>query len=247
MALPLPANRAPSPFERFRTSMLAEMTPATRAVVKKLQAQMASAAKAAALVQYDIGACVKEIFDKPDKYGRLALAQIAEYLKIPGDIQRMVVLEGVAAAFPRAHVAEWSAKAGESGNALQISHWIRLARIGDRAEAEKYLMRIFEDGLTVRNLDEVIRSESASSRNKRTGGGKPLVPTNSIAADDEATQPISDVAKLEPGREHDAIREQLADAMNATSALIKTVEGLKRQIERRLGPTSECARGGVGG
>jgi len=156
--------------------------PSAAVASKPEEVQRESASTKRILAEYDVGVRVGHMD------GVRSLAQIADDLKQPGGANRMSALCSFAKAFKREFVAEWCGKAAsmKNGKPLELSHWIRLARIENREEAKKMLKQTIEKGLTVRDLDEAIRSGKVKGKNTRTGGRSPQVPANPVAAIERA-------------------------------------------------------------
>ncbi|MCI0420755.1 MAG: hypothetical protein L0312_16265 [Acidobacteria bacterium] len=179
------ANVVPvSSEEKKRMAVLKQMTPAGQEVAKDLESRMSRTAQGLVVVHYDMGARVRDVLNNKnheETYGTKFVAQLADYLALPGGEHHLYDLRNFSSAFDRDYIKTNSARCMSNGGYLSLGHWLGLMRLEEQRDREKLLNRIFKESFTVNQLEMEIRASGAKTRNVRQGGRKPAVPTSAMA------------------------------------------------------------------
>lgn len=167
-----------------RAKLLKQMTPATAKAAEELSVKYGKAANGVVMIQYDVGTRLAQIAAAEAEYGSNAVAQLADYLCVPGGETGAYSLIRFATTFEKKYVATQMENPMMSGDHLTTQHWIVLSRLADEGNRDKMLKRVLKDSLSANDLEKEIRSGVAGGKahGNRQGGRNPKVPSNPIVA-----------------------------------------------------------------
>ena len=118
------------------------------------------------LVRYAIGAIVADVKAKPEVYGTSAVTSVAAALG--EDVPSLYRHAAVAECWSETGVRALLSRKGPSGRSLTWSHVVLLGNLGSPLARRRLENRALDEGLSVRQLAELVAAEGASSRRART-------------------------------------------------------------------------------
>lgn len=167
-----------------RAKLLKQMTPATAKAAEELAVKYGKAANGVVMIQYDVGTRLSQIAAAEAEYGSNAVAQLADYLRVPGGETGAYSIIRFATTFDKKYVAAQMETPMMSGDHLTTQHWVVLSRLADESNRDKMLKRVLKESLSANDLEKEIRSGAAGNKanGNRQGGRNPKVPSNPIVA-----------------------------------------------------------------
>lgn len=247
------------PAAKKRAELLKDMTPAGRKFAEEFAKKLGIGARGIVMIQYDLGSRLGTAIENEAEYGVGYVAQLAEYLAMPGGESTLYSLRNFAAAFERKFVESESTIPMENGSHLELGHWIKLSQLSDLSDVRGWLKRVRKDSLSVRALSQEIAATGAKMKNSRQGGRKPSTPTSPIAGLQQTFSMAQKFANFEPVLEKsvchlidtmpsekvseelllklEATHEKLTDmdkaCGNALKHVDKNIDRVKRVLEAR--------------
>ena len=109
------------------------------------------------LVRYAIGAIVAEIKAKPEVYGASGVTNVAAALG--EDVPSLYRHAAVAECWTELNVRKLLARKGSNGRSLSWSHVVLLGNVGSPVARTRLENRALDDGLSVRQLAELVTAE----------------------------------------------------------------------------------------
>jgi hypothetical protein len=161
-----------------RADLIAKMHETTRKVATTCAEKLAAASKIGAVVYYDMGAAIKEIYDSAsisadDK--QKELKKLSAYLGKDFSLTMLANLKNVATVFTREKIVGYLESPMENGKYLTWSHFYELQKISNEGRREKLIQSALKNSWSAKDLALELTSNQESDI-KRSGGRKPSVP-----------------------------------------------------------------------
>ena len=148
-----------SKLELKRLSVFNRMTESTKKVAKELDAMFGREARDQLLLRYDLGVAATKVMADPAANGADAIDRLARSLGLEtGELRELAQWP---AAFARARVEQFAEARLASGACFTVAHLLALARVPDAHRREKLVHKVFEEGLTPRQLRRLLADGSA--------------------------------------------------------------------------------------
>lgn len=159
--------------------LLESMAKVTREVASKIVEKKVLSGQFAALVRYDCGALINEIYvtdSLSDAQKRAELQKLANYLGRDGfSVTQLTDMRNVALCYTRDYVKDQVSRLLPNGRALTFSHFQELQKISSESRRDALLEKVRKQSLSASELANEIASKKEGEI-KRNGGRKPGIP-----------------------------------------------------------------------
>ncbi len=237
---------ATNPIEKARMEVFKQMKPELQAVAKRFEDKTKDGALGVLMLQYNMGAQLKDVVASEEKYGTGAVKQLATYLSIPGGAATLYSIMNFASAFDKEYVKTQTMRPMSNGGYLSLMHWIHLTKLSDEGKRTKLLERVLKESMSTGDLEREIQAGAAGAlKNKRQGGRKPKTPTSPVVGLQATTQLANKfnnwqavaiksvfevLEEIEPDKVTDALLAKAEESLKSVQAAGKTATAMEEQL-----------------